>query len=194
MNAQPVAPAAAPVTMLVTRRLRKAALPAFEATARGMIDAASSFAGHMGGHLIVPDREAVTPLAQILFAFDSQAHLDAWMQSRERAAWLEKLAPLTFGDTAMNVLTGLEGWFALPSQATRKPPPRHKMALVTWLGIFPLVLLLSSIVAPRLAPLGSVLSVAVVTALVVVAMTWLVMPLLTRLLAGWLFPIKAPSP
>jgi hypothetical protein len=30
------------------------------------------------------------------------------------------------------VLTGLEGWFTLPSQPGAPPPPRYKMAVLTW--------------------------------------------------------------
>ena len=173
------------------RRARKGCAAEVEAAMRRMMAAASAFPGHLGGHLLVPDAaSAANPLLQVIFAFDSQAHLDAWMQSSERAALLATMKDTSFDDATMNVLSGLEGWFALPAQATKKPPPRPKMALVTWLGIFPLVLVMSTLVAPIVAPINAVLSVAVVTALVVVLMTWLVMPLLTRLFAGWLYPSR----
>jgi antibiotic biosynthesis monooxygenase (ABM) superfamily enzyme len=68
------------------------------------------------------------------------------------------------------------------------------MALVTWCGIFPLVLLWSHLVAPVLVPIHPVLSVMAVTAGVVVSMTWAVMPLLTRWSAPWLYPqLGAPG-
>jgi antibiotic biosynthesis monooxygenase (ABM) superfamily enzyme len=67
------------------------------------------------------------------------------------------------------------------------------MAVVTWLGIFPLVLVLSQLVGPWLVPIHPLLSVMVVTALVTLAMTWLVMPGLARLFAGWLYPKLAES-
>lgn len=65
------------------------------------------------------------------------------------------------GDNATRVLTGMEGWFALPASDTKLPPPRHKMAVVTWLGIFPLVLIFSAVVGPLLSPIHPVLSVMV---------------------------------
>jgi antibiotic biosynthesis monooxygenase (ABM) superfamily enzyme len=65
------------------------------------------------------------------------------------------------------------------------------MAVVTWLGIFPLVLVLSNTVGRLLAPTSPVLGVMAVTALVTVAMIWLVMPCLARLFARWLYP---PAP
>ena len=175
------------VTVLITRRVRKGCAAEFERIMQGMVAAASRFPGHLGAHLVSPESASGNPLYQILFAFDTQAHLDAWSSSDERRSWLDRMGGVTLGDTSTRFLTGLEGWFALPSQPTRAPPPRHKMAFVTWLGIFPLVLLLSNLIAPWLAPIHPVLSVLVVTALVVVLMTWAVMPVLTRLFAGWLF-------
>jgi antibiotic biosynthesis monooxygenase (ABM) superfamily enzyme len=102
---------------------------------------------------------------------------------------LEHIALVTHGDAAMRVLSGLETWFALPASRTNVPPPRRKMALVTWLGIFPLVLLAASTIASMLARLlHRVLATLVVTGLITPTMTWLVMPTLARLFAGWLYP------
>lgn len=67
------------------------------------------------------------------------------------------------------------------------------MAVVTWMGIFPLVLVLSGVIAPVVAPVSPVLSVALVTALVVVLMTWVVAPWLTRALSPWLRPRAATA-
>jgi len=57
---------------------------------------------------------------------------------------------------------------------------------VTWLGIFPTVLLLFLTVAPPMADWALVPRVRVITVLVVVLMTWVVAPRLTRWLDGWL--------
>jgi len=181
-------PASNPVTVLVSRRVRRGQAAEFERLMAGMQSAAARFPGHMGGFLIPPD-QVEQGCYRTLFAFDTEAHLQAWTQSAERKDWLERIALVTHGDAAMRVLTGLETWFALPAARTKAPPPRWKMALVTWLGIFPLVLLLSRTIGALLAPfLWPALVVMVVTALVVTAMTWLVMPTLVRLFAGWLYP------
>jgi hypothetical protein len=49
------------------------------------------------------------------------------------------------------VLTGLESWFTLPTQPGLPPPPRYKMALVTWVTIFPLITL---VVVANAGPAG----------------------------------------
>jgi len=156
----------------------------------GMRRAAAQFPGHMGGFLIGPEVEGLG-CYRMLFAFDTEPRLQAWTQSAERRAWLARIAEVTYGDSAMRVLSGLEGWFALPAAQTRTPPPRWKTALVTWLGIFPLVLVLSNTIGRLIAPTSPLLGVMVVTALVTVAMSWVVMPGLARLFARWLYP---PAP
>jgi uncharacterized protein len=182
----------APVTVLITRRVRRGQAQEFERLMAGLQAAGAGFAGHVGGYLIRP-HEAEEGVYHMLFAFDTVDHLQAWTGSEERQAWLRRIAEVTHGEAATRVLSGLETWFALPAAQTRSPPPRWKMALVTWMGIFPLVFLLSNTVGAllgRFAP--PVIVTMIVTALIVTAMTWLVMPMLARLFAGWLYPPSRP--
>lgn len=175
-----------PLTVLIARRVRPGREAEFEAIMDRMLDAAGRFPGHLGGYVVPP---ASGNLYHVLFAFDTDANRRAWMDSPERQAILEKVAEFSFGDDASHVLTGLETWFAVPAGRGRPPPPRHKMAVVTWCGIFPSVLLLSALLGPLLAPLPVALRTAVVTILVVVGMTWVVMPFLAgRVFARWLYP------
>ncbi len=182
-----------PVTVVVTRHVRPGQAAEFERLTAGMRAAAAAFPGHMGGFEIPPEAPG-QDCWRTLFAFDTPAHLDAWTRSAERAEWLERIAPLTHSDGAMRVLSGLETWFALPVAQTKTPPPRWKMALVTWSGIFPLVTLASYTITPLFAswwPLPLALLAA--TGMIVILMTWLVMPLLARLFAAWLYPAR-PEP
>lgn len=177
-----------PLTVIVTRRVLPGRDAEYERLMTGMQAAAAAFPGHMGGFLVRPeaDRDGCW---RTLFAFDSEAHLQAWSESAERRQWLAQLAPLTEGDGARRVLSGLETWFSLPTARTKSPPPRWKMALMTWSGIFPLVLLASFTITPLLGQwLPMPLTVLIVTGLITACMTWLYMPTLVRLLAGWLYP------
>lgn len=63
---------AAPVTVLVTRRVRHGRTAEFERLMAGMQAAAAQFAGHMGGFLIPPDVPE-NGCYRTLFAFDNES-------------------------------------------------------------------------------------------------------------------------
>lgn len=176
------------VTVLITRRVAPASVAAFEAGMQGMLAAAEGFAGHLGGQVVRPQEgDGGDPLLyHVVFAFDDERHLAAWQDSPERAHWLEQVLPHTVGEQQLHRVSGLDYWFAAPGATTRAAPPRWKVAVVTWLGIFPTVLLLFLTVTPLIADWPLVPRVVVITVLVVVLMTWVVAPRLTRWLDGWL--------
>ncbi len=179
------------VTVLVTRRVRPGHEADFEAAMLQMMVAAESFPGHLGGHLVRPGEDATSGDANVyhvIFAFDTQAHLAAWQSSPVRGLGLKAVAPHTEGEQQVRQLTGLAHWFAEPKGPPQAPPPRWKVAVVTWLGIFPTVLMLFLTVVPLMADWPLVPRTMVVTALVVLIMTWVVAPQLTRWLRPWLHP------
>jgi antibiotic biosynthesis monooxygenase (ABM) superfamily enzyme len=67
----------------------------------------------------------------------------------------------------------------------REPSRRHRAALVTWLGIWPLVSVALWLVAPRLGTFPFLVRTALIAALVVAAMTYLVMPGFARFGRTW---------
>jgi antibiotic biosynthesis monooxygenase (ABM) superfamily enzyme len=62
------------------------------------------------------------------------------------------------------------------------------MALLTWITIFPLITAIVAVTGPLLEELPLVLRLGITTALAVPLMTWVIMPRVTRLLRGWLYP------
>ena len=73
----------------------------------------------------------------------------------------------------------------------RVPAPRHKTALLTWAGAYALITLILWMLGPVMDTWPLPLRTLVVSVLMVVALTWVVMPNLTRLFARWL--VAAPS-
>jgi uncharacterized protein len=189
MSAEPGLPAdgTGPVTTTVTRRVKPGHEPLYEQFLEGIIAAASRFPGHLGVEVFRPQTAAAGPY-RIVYRFDSAAHLRAWLDSPEHTAWLERAEPHVAGPIQTQVLTGLEGWFTLPGQPGAPPPPPSKMALVTWVTIFPLITLVVVATAPLVGGWPLVARLAVTTAVTVPLMTWLVMPRVTRLLGRWLYP------
>ena len=182
-----------PVTTTVTRRVRPGHEAEYEQFLAGIIAAATEFPGHLGVEVFKP-QSASAGEYRTVYRFDTAEHLEAWLDSDEHAAWLKRAEPHVIGPTRTSFVTGLETWFTLPGR-TGMPPPPYKMALVTWGTIFPLITAIVAIAGPLLEDLPLAARLAITTALAVPLMTWVVMPRVTRLLAGWLYPDHpAPPP
>jgi antibiotic biosynthesis monooxygenase (ABM) superfamily enzyme len=78
--------------------------------------------------------------------------------------------------------TGREAPVARPSAA----PPRYKLALVTWVGAYMLITVLLALLGPAIASWPLALRTLVLSVTMVAALTWVVMPRLTRLFRPWL--------
>ena len=173
-----------PVTLTVERRVARGREREFEDWAGGALAAASGWEGFLGGGLLRPGpthREW-----HLVYRFASPQALAAWEGSAERRRWLDRLPELA-EETGTHRVTGLETWFELPGR-TAPAPPRWKMAIVTWLGVVPLASFFGLVVAPLVAGLPTALRILVLPTIFVPTMTWLIMPRMTRLFSGWLYP------
>ena len=176
-----------PVTAVASRRVKQGREREFEEWTSGILAAANEFPGYMGSEVFRPGDGPDEDEYRIVFRFDQESHMRAWEESEERRRWLRKAEPLIH-EEKVHVLTGLETWFTLPSKAGEPSPPRYKMALVTWLAIFPLVTLIFLLFGPLLSHLPTLLRTLVLTAVMVTLMTYVVMPRMTRLFSFWLYP------
>ena len=186
-NGSPPEGSDGPVTTTVTRRVKPGHESFYEQFLEGIIAAASRFPGHLGVEVFRPESGSAGEY-RVVYRFDTGEHLRAWLDSEERAAWLERAEPHVIGPMRTQFLTGLETWFTVPGLPATPPPPPYKMALVTWMTIFPLITLVVIVLGPLLGRLAQVPGLAITTAVAVPIMTWLVMPRVTRLLRGWLYP------
>jgi antibiotic biosynthesis monooxygenase (ABM) superfamily enzyme len=175
-----------PVTTTVTGRVKPGHEPFYEQFLEGVTAAASRFPGHLGVEVFRPESASAGEY-RVVYRFDTGEHLRAWLDSDERASWLERAEPHVIGPMRTRFVTGLETWFTLPGQPAAPRPPPYKMSLVTWITIFPLITLVVVVLDPLLEGLGRIPRLAVTTAVTVPIMTWLIMPRVTRLLRGWLY-------
>jgi uncharacterized protein len=184
------------VMMLVSRRVKPGYEAEFERLMEQFIDAAANFPGCLGAQLVNPGDEVDVEdsLYHAVLAFENPDSLRAWQNSSERLQWLTEASAYIEGQAMVREVSGLAHWFQTSTNPTQAPPPRWKVAVVTWLGIFPTVYLLFLLLSDVLAPWPLLPRIMVITVLVVTLMTWLVAPQLTRLLKPWLYPSSTPRP
>jgi uncharacterized protein len=65
--------------------------------------------------------------------------------------------------------------------------PRYKQAVITWLGVYPALTLTLAVLGPAMESWPLYLRTLLVTLVMVPALTWLILPLLTRVFRGWMF-------
>jgi antibiotic biosynthesis monooxygenase (ABM) superfamily enzyme len=176
------------VTKIIDRVPRPGMETQLEDAIKNLNRAAMQFPGHLGVNVTKPSLPA-QPGYRSVYKFDSSAHLRAWEESDTQHRLVAIANRYTQGAPGYKVLTGLETWFTLPAPVGTPHPPRSRMTVVTWLGIFPLVYLYG-LAINWLAPTGTpaIVHVLVVTLFVVPTMSYVVAPRLTRLFKNWLYP------
>ncbi|MHC0432997.1 antibiotic biosynthesis monooxygenase [Streptomyces sp. O3] len=171
------------VTLLIARRVEPGYEESFEKWARGILDAATAIAGHLGHGFFRPSAEGAPYF--LVHRFRDADALRRWQESPERAEWFANCEGHFHTEIARRELTGMETWFAKPGSA-RPAPPRWKMAISSGLAIFPISLLGNAVLGPHLTTLPLVLRTAVFAALFSTLMTYAAMPTVSRLLRRWL--------
>ena len=86
----------------------------------------------------------------------------------------------------MEVLSGLETWFTSADEEAVVPPRKYKMMIVVWLSVFPLSVLLNYLFRPMISELHITLQIAMISVVIVILMTYIVMPLMSKLFHRWL--------
>ena len=173
-----------PINVAITRRVRPGCEAAFQQALREFFQASFAHDGVLGATMIVPPPGSDSREFGILRTFADEKERDNFYASPTFKAWEEKCAPLTDGGWSRRQLHGLEAWFRSP----HSPPPKWKMAVATFAGVFPLAMALNLTLGPVIRGWHFVLANAVFNAAVVVLLSWVVMPVVTRLLRGWLQP------
>ncbi|AWT36540.1 antibiotic biosynthesis monooxygenase [Deinococcus arenae] len=177
-----------PVSLVVRRRIRPGQEAAYEALLAEANALLARLPGHRGTGVIrpAPGEQEYTLLAR----FDTLTSAAAWELSPERAAWLERIAPLVDEHVSFEKQPGLDFWFTPPAAATLRQPPRWKMALLTLAALYPVSVSTSWLFGEALKPwLGHYpMPIRAIPQMIVVVllMTYLVMPAVTRWATPWL--------
>jgi uncharacterized protein len=179
-----------PVAVNVTRRIKPGRVEEFEEWVSGITAAISRFPGYLGTEVLKPGDPSETEY-HIIFKFDRMSDLKRWEDSEERRAWCGRVESLQEGPAERYAATGLERWFVLPPSRDAQTPPRYKIVALTWLAIYPLITAVFYFLGDYLLRLPLGFRTLVVTAIIVPAMLYVVMPFMTPLFARWLYPREA---
>lgn len=171
-----------PIHVAITRRVRPGFEADFQRALLEFMQVSFSHDGVFGASLLTPPPGSETREYGILRTFRNEHERDAFYASSMFKAWDQRARTWTEGEPVYRQLHGLEAWFRSP----HSPPPRWKMAIATFLGVFPVAMILNLTLGPTIRSWPFLLSNAVFNACVVMLLTWLVMPLVTRVLRDWL--------
>jgi uncharacterized protein len=181
------------VTIVVSHAINPANEEAFLAWQQRMTDAERMFPGFLGAELFRPV-PGVQREWTALYRYDSDEHVDAWLESAERQRLLDE--GTRFQDFELRRISSPFGsWFAPPGGGQGGPgPAQWKTALSVLVGLYPTVVLLSLAISEiwsgaqlwEALLVGNILSVSL--------LTWVVMPIVTRALGFWLASDRGSSP
>lgn len=174
-----------PTHVAITRRVRPGCEAEFQQALREFFQTSFAHGGVLGATMIVPPPGSDSREFGILRSFADERERDDFYASPLFKAWEKRCEPLTESSSwTYRPLHGLEAWFRSP----HAPPPKWKMALATFCGVYLVTTVLGRTLGPEIRSWHFLLSGALFNACVVALLTWVVMPLVTRMLHRWLHP------
>ncbi|MFP4635734.1 MAG: antibiotic biosynthesis monooxygenase [Nitriliruptoraceae bacterium] len=178
-----------PVTVVISRLVRPGSEQAYDQWLHEAARLLSTHDGFEGMTALPPGQHHSGPEHVLVLRFRDYESMRRWKRSEARRRWISQLSDLTVDVGAWQEQSGLETWFLLDDRATPTgPPPRWKQAILTFVGLIPLLILMDLTAGRWLSDLPVWVRIPATTAVVVVAMAWLVMPAITRLVWRWLYP------
>lgn len=176
-----------PVSLVVTREVKPGSAAAYEGLIGEIGEAARGFDPNLSMTVIKSEGDKGNQYVVVLHLTSHEA-LEEWERSDVRAEFRRRLEPLEQEPASFKEVTGFEYWFSLPRIAAIKPPARYKMALITMLGIYIVSVSYTYTIDRWLTALPDHLGLIIRIVVLIIVMTFLVMPLLSRLFARWLYP------
>ena len=178
-----------PVTVVISRLVRPGKQEAYEQWISEVSEVLGGFDGAEGVTVLRPGQHHSGPEYVLVLRFVDYDAMQRWKRSDPRRHWIAKLDDLTIDTGGWQEQSGLETWFTLPGRVTPAgPPPRWKQALLTTVGLVPLLVVADLLLQPVLGDLPAYARILITTPVLVALMTWPVMPAITRGAYAWLYP------
>lgn len=183
------------VSAVISTRVAPGREPAFRAWQKRIAAAEATFPGFQGAKVEPPIPGVQDDWATVV-RFDTDEHLQAWLESPRRRQLLDEAREFGAESRVRTVRGGFEGWFTVGGQPGAAPPPAWKQNMVILLVLYPVVFLLGAwfqtpFLLNRGVPFWLALFISNVAS--VILMGYLFMPWVNRALSWWLSPaVNAP--
>ena len=166
-----------PVTVTVARTVA----PGFEGQylewTEDVVATLRRFHGCLGAGVLHPGPDGGEH--QIVFRFVDGVHLREWERSPQRAVLMGRAAGFVEHERIVRTV-GVDNWFELPDRAETKRPVWGRIATdVAW--VYPVAIVTSLVVAPRIAQLPLAVRVTISTLLITAVARLAVGPLRSKL-------------
>lgn len=179
-----------PATVIIMRSVKPGFRTAHDQWLQRLMHVVSGFPGYRSITVIQPPATTSSGAYTVVLSFDTRADLRAWQQSPEHQHLIAEADQWFEGPPRYQEATGYELWFDTPSG------PRlasWRQALVLWLVLTPLTSFLLPPIAAFLSQLMGLIAAAYITSgLMIIFMTWGLMPIILRLFGRWLYA-KSPQ-
>jgi len=177
--------------MEVTQVIRRNIIPGHEGQyddwLRKFMVALREVPGYLSTTVIVPNENPNS--RYIVHRFTDETSMINWEKSETRRKLLEEAN--RYSTPRYEKATGLETWFAIPGLHAIVPPPRWKMALLTFPPAYVLAYVANLIFKPIFVVMPLPVNNLIMTLTLVIGLTYFAMPLMSRLLKKWLYPSGA---
>ncbi|HUF98886.1 MAG TPA: antibiotic biosynthesis monooxygenase [Ilumatobacter sp.] len=169
------------VTAVSSFRVRSGVEQEFAALQRELDAAAAMSPGFLGVERYDPV-PGVQDETVVVFAFDTRAHLDQWLEAPIRAELLAAGNEYVEGERVLNVVAGFGGWFTYGGPAAKK----WKQGAVVLLALYPMTFTLTVLSMWLIPDVPWPLGLFISNVIGVMMLTWVLMPPLTRRFDHWL--------
>lgn len=185
-----------PVSAVISTWVKPGQQEAFLRWYRRISAVQAKFEGFQGYKLEAPIPGVQDNWVTIL-RFDSDAHLEAWLNSEQRQQILQEANAFSLDTHIRKVRVGFESWLKFTGAQQQSSPPIWKVNMLILLALYPTVFLFSIFAQkPLLIDRGVPFWLALFlgNAVSTIVLGWVVVPVLSKVFGWWLHPLKSAAP
>jgi antibiotic biosynthesis monooxygenase (ABM) superfamily enzyme len=174
-------------TLIINNKVIHGKEAEYEAAERALHEAAARFPGFVGCKVFKPT--ANNDNWSTLMHFNNKDSMERWLNSPERAAGVEILHQFVATHNLNVIPTGFGSWFAINAD-DGITAPAWKQAMVVICALFPITLGFKLTAGNFLSAEGVPVAINgfISTLFGTLSLTWLLMPVLAKLMSWWLSP------